>query len=347
MTNSNYSFVKDGVKYTVHTVVNKAGASMAVLDYGARLISLCVPDARGKMHDVIVGYKNAEEYIGDGRYFGATVGRFCNRIGNARYTLNGKTYFLEKNDGENSLHGGSVAGFDKAVWKAEEQDSGVRFFHFSPDGDGGYGGNLRVETIYTLTDDGLEIEFIARSDEDTPCNLTQHAYFNLGYGQTVLNQKLFINADKITKCAKDLVPHGEYLQIDGTPYSFKECKIIGDGVLSGYGLIGECGGYDFNYCINRSTERELEKCAWLYAPDSGIGLECYTTLPGLQLFTANDLKGVKGKKEYENYGAVCLETQFYPNSPNCANYPNSILYKNGEYRHKTVYKFFCKRDLCP
>lgn len=338
MITKTYSFEKDGKTISVYTLENKSGAKMQMLDYGARIISLCVHDKHGALHDVVVGYENPENYVGDGNYFGATVGRFCNRIENATFTLNGKDYFLERNDGQNCLHGGKNAGFDKAIWRAEIKGDSLTFTHFSPDGDGGFPGNFTVCATYRLTDDNrVEIEFVATCDKDTVCNLTQHAYFNLGYGDTVLDHTLFIDADKITACDKNLIPHGEFLDVKRTPYSFNPAKKIGKDIGENYGLIKECGGYDFNYCLNDVGDKE--PCAWLKAEDSGILLQCFTTLPGIQLYTANSTGGTVGKRRYKNYCAVCLETQGFPNSPNCPTYPSTTLKAGEEYKSKTVYKF--------
>lgn len=340
-----YTYTKDGKIVSVYNLTNKNGASMQMLDYGARIISLCVPDKNGAMHDVIVGFQKPEEYLGDVNYFGATVGRFCNRIENATFWLNGREYRLEKNDGENCLHGGKTAGFDKVVWDVEIKGDGICFSHFSPDGEGGFPGNFTATATYTLTDDNCVIvEFVATSDKDTVCNLTQHAYFNLGYGDTVLDHQLYIDADAITDCDEKLIPHGKLLDVRGTPLSFNPPKKIGQDINADHPLIKACGGYDFNYCTNKNLAETDTPCARLYSADSRIVMECFSTLPGLQLYTANGTGGVRGKKNYKKHCAVCLETQFYPNSPNCPTYPSTVLGAGETYKHKTIYKFLVAKE---
>lgn len=342
MVQKTYSFTKNGNINDVYTLTNKNGAKAEILTYGARLISLFVPDRNDNLVDVIVGCATPEEYYDQKDYFGATVGRYCNRIGDAKFTLNGKEYVLEKNNGQNTLHGGNTANFDRAIWSASVQGESLVLTHFSPDGAGGYPGNMNVKTVYTLTqDNALEIEFFATCDKDTVCNLTNHAYFNLG-AQTVLDHQLMIDASKITPCGKDLIPHGDYLDITNTPYCFLPAKKIGQDIFSSEPMINRCGGYDFNYCLNRKTQKDLELCAYLYNEQNGIMLECLTTKTGLQIYTGNGTGGFWGKRGYVKHCAICLETQFYPNTPNCPQYPSATLKVGQVYNHKTVYKFSVK-----
>lgn len=340
MITKTYSFEKDGKVNSVYTLLNKSGAKAEVLTYGARLISLSVPNKTGSFTDVIVGCKSPEDYYQTNGYYGSTVGRYCNRIGNAEFELNGVKYVLEKNDGLNTLHGGNTANFDRVVWNAEIKGNSLSLYHFSADGDGGYPGNMSVEVKYTLTDDNeLTIEYFAESDKDTVCNLTNHAFFNLSDLPTVLEHELMINANGITPCREDLIPHGEIQNITGTPYSFLPAKKIGKDIFDKDKMISFCNGYDFNYCLNRKTKNDLEFCANLYSPQSGISMDCYTTKPGLQIYTSNEEVKFNGKKSYGVHSAICLETQFYPNSPNCKEYPSATLKVGEKYSHKTVYKF--------
>ncbi|MBQ3596553.1 MAG: galactose mutarotase [Clostridia bacterium] len=339
MVQKTYSFIKNGKQNDVYTLTNENGLKAEILTYGARLISLFVPNDKGELVDVIVGCATPEEYYDQKDYFGATVGRYCNRIGEAKFTLNQKEYILEKNNGQNTLHGGNTTNFDRIIWSAEIKGEGLVLSHFSPDGAGGYPGNMQVQVVYTLTDDNaLDIKYYAKSDMDTICNLTNHAYFNLG-AQTILQHELMINAKKITKCGLDLIPHGEFLDIDGTDYSFMPPKQIGKDIFSKEQLIEKCGGYDFNYCLERKTKKDLELCAYLYNEANGVMMECFTTKPGLQIYTGNGTGGFKGKRGYIKHCAVCLETQFYPNTPNCPEYPSCTLKAGEEYNHQTVYKF--------
>jgi len=341
MIEKTYSFIKDGKENSVYTLINKNGYKVEILTYGARIIRIWMPDRFGALDDIIVGYAKPEDYYNkNNSYFGATVGRYANRIGNSEFTLNGTRYLLENNDGKNCLHGGSTENFDRKIWDADVRGDSLVMSLISKDGAGGFPGELKVKVSFNLTNENeLKIEYFAVSDKDTVCNLINHSYFNLGCGDTVLDQELYINSHKITKVDKELIPHGEYQEIDGTPYSFKPSKAIGQDINSDEEMIALCGGYDVNYCIDRKTEHDLELCASVYDKRSGRKMECFTTLPGLQLYTGNGLEGVIGKKRYKNHCALCLETQFYPNSPNCREYPSAVLKAGKKYKETTIYKF--------
>ena len=340
MIKKTYSFEKEGKLNDVYTLSNASGAEVDVLTYGARLIRISMPDRKGKFDDLLVGCKTPEDYYGKNPYFGATIGRYGNRIGGACFTLNGKEYRLEANDGENTLHGGSTANFDRAIWNAEIEGNTLALTHVSPDGAGGFPGEMKVCVRFTLTDENeLVIDYTATTDKDTLCNLTNHAYFNIGGQDTVLGHELTIRSTKITPVGDDLIPHGEYREIAGTPYDFSTPKRLGKDMFSDAKMIKTCGGYDFNYCLDRETEKELEFFASVYDEETGRKMDCYTTLPGVQLYTANGTGGFVGKKNYVNHCAVCLETQGYPNSPNCPTYPSTVLKAGETYRETTVYKF--------
>ena len=341
MIKKTYTFVQEGQQNDVYTLTNKNGCEIDVLTYGARIIRIWMPDKYGKFDDIVVGYpKPADYYKANTFYFGATVGRYANRIGNAEFILGGKKYVLESNNGKHCLHGGKTENFDRKIWNATVEGDTLVMSLISKDGAGGFPGELKVKVGFTLTEENeLKIEYTAISDKDTACNLTNHSYFNIGCGETVLDQSLLINSHRITKADGELIPHGEYNNIDGTPYSFYNEKKIGKDINSGAEMIANCGGYDFNYCIDRKTECGLEFCASVYDKASGRKMECYTTLPGVQLYTANGMEGVVGKKTYKKHCAVCLETQFYPNSPNCPEYPSAILKAGEKYHEITVYKF--------
>ena len=346
MIEKSYSFIKDGKQNDVYTLTNSVGSSAKILSYGARVISLCVPDKKGELFDVIVGCNTPEEYYDQPDYFGATVGRYCNRIEKGKFTLNGKEYQLDVNQGENSLHGGNTANFDRAVWSAKIEGNSLLLTHFSPDGAGGYPGNMRASVKYTLTDDNaLDIEYKATCDSDCPCNLTNHSFFCLSPSKNVLEHTLMIDADYITPCDDKLIPHDELRQIKDTAFSFLPARKIKTKLDSDEPMILRSKGYDLNYCLNRKTERDLERVAYLYAQDSGILLDVYTTKPGLQIYTSAGRGKYQREHDFPLYYAICLETQFYPNSPNCPSYPNSILKKGQEYSHKTIYKFSVKDNI--
>lgn len=345
MITKSYTFLKNGKENDVYTLRNAKGMEADILTYGARIIRLTAPDKHGKFEDVIVGCKNPEDYYRENPYFGATIGRFGNRIGGGQFTINGETYNVEKNEGNNTLHGGFSTNFDRVIWTADVQDDCLVLSHFSPDGAGGFPGNLAVSVTFTLSDDNeLKIEYKATTDKDTVCNLTNHSYFNIGGQDTVLDHVLMINARQITPVDKELIPHGELMDIDGTPYSFLPAKKIGQDTFSDAEFIKQCGGYDFNYCIDR-IGKGLVRVAYVYDEESGRKMDCYTTLPGIQLYTACALDHFDGKKQYGKYCALCLETQGYPNSPNCPQYPSTLLKAGETYQEITTYKFSVKRTL--
>lgn len=338
MIKKTYSFEKNGVMNDVYTISNSNGCEVDVLTYGARLTRIWMPDRDGKFDDCLVGCKNVEDYYGPNPYFGATIGRYGNRIGGAQFTLNGQTYNLEKNNGENCLHGGKTANFDRQVWSAEIDGDNLVMRHTSPDGAGGFPGNMNVTVTFTLTEDNrIILDYKATTDKDTLCNLTNHSYFNIGGQDTVLGHELMIKAKQITPCGEDLIPHDEVLDIAGTPYDFYDGKLLGKDMFSKEHMIAYCNGYDFNYCLDRKGDG-LEHFAYVYDKETGRRMDCYTTLPGVQLYTACGTR-YKGKKDYDVHCALCLETQGWPNSPNCPSYPSTVLKAGEEYHEVTVYQF--------
>lgn len=343
MVKKTYTFTdKSGAAVDVYTLENAKGMKMEVSALGGRILTLTAPDRDGKLADVLMGLARPEDYVDNHPYYGAFIGRYGNRIGGAEFTLGGKTYELEKNNGKNMLHGGFV-GFDRRLMTAKVDGDALVLSYHSPDGECGFPGNLDVDVKYELTDDGeVKLTYDAVSDADTLCNLTNHAYFNIGDDDTVLDQVLDINASRITPVDDELIPHGEFMDVIGTPYSFKGGVKLGKNMFSDDHMIALCHGFDFNYCLDRKTENDLEFCASVYDEKSGRYMECYTTLPGVQLYTSNTVKGSVGKKTYENYAALCLETQGFPNSPNCPEYPSTVLKKGEKYHTETVYKFSVK-----
>lgn len=342
MVKKTYTFTDKCGTVDVYTLENAKGMKMEVSALGGRILTLTAPDRDGRFADVLMGLARPEDYVDNHPYYGAFIGRYGNRIGGAEFTLGGKTYELEKNNGRNMLHGGFV-GFDRRLMTAKVDGDALVLSYHSPDGECGFPGNLDVDVKYELTDDGeVKLTYDAVSDADTLCNLTNHAYFNIGDDDTVLDQVLDINASRITPVDDELIPHGEFMDVIGTPYSFKGGVKLGKNMFSDDHMIALCHGFDFNYCLDRKTENDLEFCASVYDEKSGRYMECYTTLPGVQLYTSNTVKGSVGKKTYENYAALCLETQGFPNSPNCPEYPSTVLKKGEKYHTETVYKFSVK-----
>ena len=340
----------NGQKVYLFTLKNSKGMVAEVTNYGGTLISLNVQDNKGEFDDVVLGYETLEDYLKYTNFFGATVGRFANRIENSSFELNGIEYKVAKNEGENHLHGG-IIGFDKVVWEensaSQKSDDSIEFSYLSVDGEEGYPGNLDVKVKYTVTEDNeLKIEYFAVSDKDTIINLTNHSYFNLsGQGSgDVLKHKIMINADKFTINDKYSIPTGEIADVDNTPMDFRELTYIGKNISSDYQQIVFGNGYDHNWVINNSGKK-LEKAAEVYDEKSGRVMEVYTTSPGVQFYSANFLDGMqrgKGGTTYIKRGALCLETQNFPNSMKHKNFPSPILKAKQKYEESTIYKFSTK-----
>ncbi len=318
-----------------YTVKNQVGASLTVLDYGATIQSLCIPDGNGSLVDVVLGYDTEEEYARNGGYLGAAIGRVGNRIGGAAFSLNGQVYRLAKNDGENHLHGG-VEGFDAKRWDVCVEDGSVICTRVSPDGEEGYPGNLSVQIRYTLTEDNrLVITYDADTDCDTPVNLTNHSYFNLNGGGTVLQHKLQIFAERITANGPGCLPTGELRKVEGTPFDFRKEKEIGAEIDADDEQLKLAGGYDVNYVLSG------EKAAILTGDRSGIIMTVRTDMPGMQLYTANWLSERKGKGGMTLIprDAACFETQIFPNAMNCYGFPSPILRAGKHLHSETSYEF--------
>ncbi len=336
----------DGTEIESYTLYNSRGASAKVITYGATLAELFMPDRHGKMGDIVLGFDDLQGYLGQHPYFGGTIGRYGNRIAKGKFTLDGKEYQLFLNNGPNSLHGGQI-GFNRRVWKAEElkdkDGAAVRFSYLSKDGEENYPGNLKVSVTYTLTNmDELKLQYSAETDKDTVLNLTNHSYFNLSGTDTgtILKYILYINADKYTPVDSTLIPTGKIESVVGTPLDFLKPTEIGARI----GEIKDIGGYDHNYVLNGKAGT-LRVAAKVTDPESGREMEVLTTQPGVQFYSAIGLNGsIKGKGgvTYEKYGAICLETQHFPDSPNHPNFPSTEL-KPGEHFHsETIYKFTAK-----
>ena len=334
-----------GTPVEVFTLTNARGIEIRAMTYGAIITSIRIPDRKGVMADIALGFDNLQGYLGEHPYFGAVVGRYGNRIGLARFSLNGQTYQLAANNGPNHLHGG-VRGFDKFVWTAEPIAGvkGVAFTRVSPDGEERYPGTLKVRVSYVLTDaNDLEIEYQATTDKATPVNLTQHTYFNLaGQGAgTILDHELTINADRFTPVGDSLIPTGVLAPVEGTPMDFRRPTKVGARIDSGTEQIKFGRGYDHNWVLNRTGDG-LQLAARVVEPASGRTLEVSTTEPGVQFYTGNFLDGTlkgKGGVGYQRRGGLCLETQHFPDSPNKPAFPTTILQPGSTYRSKTVWRF--------
>jgi aldose 1-epimerase len=333
----------EGQAITEYTLTNAKGMQLSIINYGGTITKLTAPDKNGTMGDVVLGYDSLSGFTQKGNpYFGALIGRYGNRIGKAQFSLDGKTYNLDKNDGVNSLHGG-VKGYDKVVWTAEKQgDNALKLTYHSKDGEGGYPGNLDVTVVYTLADDNsVKIDYTATTDKATPVNLTNHAYYNLSAGtdSTILEHELQLAADKYTPVDAGLIPTGEIADVKGTAFDFTASKPIGKDIAQ------VKGGYDHNWVLNKNGT-SLEKIGTLYHSKSGRVMEVYTTEPGIQFYSGNFLDGTltntKGGAKYVQHAALCLETQHFPDSPNKPNFPNTILKPGETYKTTTVYKFSTK-----
>ena len=328
---------------TEYTLTNSSGMQASILNYGGTITKLMVPDRNGKMGDVVLGFETFGGYMQKkDPYIGALVGRYANRIANAKFTMDGKTYKLAPNNFGNSLHGGNV-GFDKVIWNTEKiGDSSLKLTYQSKDGEEGYPGNLNIQVIYILgADNSLKIDYTATTDQATPVNLTNHSYFNLSAGKdsTVLDHVLKLDADKYTPVNDQLIPTGQIANVKGTPLDFTTPKAIGKDIGS------VKGGFDHNWILNKRGT-ELQEAATVYDPGSGRYMEVLTTQPGIQFYSGNFLNGdlqlTKEGQIYIPHSGLCLETQHYPDSPNEPSFPNTILRPGETYKQTTVYKFSVK-----
>ncbi len=327
-----FGVTKGGEAINIYCIKNDMLA-VEIMEYGAAIRSLLVQRG-GAWTDVVLGYDTLREYEENDGYLGACVGRVGNRIGGAGFTLNGKTYTLARNDGENHLHGG-VRGFDKYVWTAEELPDGVRFARVSPDGEEGYPGTLHAAVSYRLQGNTLVIEYEASADQDTLCSLTNHSYFNLNGSGSVLGHTLQINADEFLENSAATLPTGRRLPVAGTPFDFRVPKRVGQDIGTDDIQLRNCGGYDHNFCLTGET------AAVLRGDVSGITMTVRTTLPGMQLYAANFLTERRGKNGavYMPRAALCLETQFFPNAMACEDFEKPILRAGELWREHTALIF--------
>ncbi len=340
---------RDGRPVNLYTLTNSHGMEVRTMNYGGIILSIRVPDRKGELADVVLGHDTMEGYIPNPPYLGAIVGRYANRIANGTFTLDGKTYTLPKNDGPNTLHGGTTRTFDKVVWDAEilKGKTAIAYSFLSKDGEEGFPGNLKVKVTYTLTDSNeLILDYEAMTDKATPINVSQHSYFDLAGQGTgdILSHEIMINADRFTPVDKNLIPTGELRPVKGTPFDFTTSTKIGSRIDENYDQLVLGHGYDHNFVINRKGAG-LTLAARVYEPTSGRVLEVSTTQPGVQFYTGNFLDGtVTGKENrvYKHRYGFCLETQHFPDSPNHPDFPNTILKPGAMFHEKTVFKFSTK-----
>jgi len=329
---------KDIIEYTLE---NSAGMSVSLINYGATIISVRLPDRTGRQAEITLGFDDLKSYVKPHPFFGGIIGRFANRIAGGSFSIETEKYTLACNDhGQHHLHGGEK-GFHKVFWTAESFErsdcAGIAFSYLSADGEEGYPGNLAVKVSYSFNQAGeLKISYNAESDRATPVNLTNHAYWNLsGAGTgTIKAHLLQLNCSRYLPVDEELVPTGEIADVQGTPMDFTEAKQVGKD------LNRVKGGYDHCFIIDRS-EPGLTLAARLFEPDSGRGLEVYTTKPGIQLYSGNFLNGIcgRGREIYNKHGALCLETEYYPDAVHHPHFPDVILRPGQKYRHETVYRF--------
>ncbi|MFB6291094.1 MAG: aldose epimerase family protein [Candidatus Bipolaricaulia bacterium] len=338
---------KNGRNVFLYTLSNDTDNSIAVTNYGARVVSLKVPDKNGDPTDVVLGFDSPEAYFKDNAYFGATIGRYANRISGGKFSLDGTEYSLTRNDGQNHLHGGQE-GFDSKIWEAsiknDKEEPELEFEYLSKDGKEGYPGNLRVTASYKLT---RKSEFIfkmtAVTDQPTIVNITNHNYYNLsGARKKITNHELTVTAEEFTPIDNQGIPLGDILPVEGSPFDFRESGKIGERIDADNRQIRHGQGYDHNFALTTDRTIGPEPDAKVYEPSSGITLRLKTNQPGLQLYTANLLEGNLKGKDGVRYGprwGLCLEPQNFPDSPNHSNFPSAVVRPGKPYEHKTILDF--------
>jgi aldose 1-epimerase len=349
---SSFGTTADGQAVDLYTLTNAKGMTVTISNYGGTIVNLKVPDRKGNSADVVLGYDSVGEYAAGKSYFGATIGRYGNRIAHGKFQLDGKTYTLPKNDGDNTLHGGLI-GFNKKVWKATviptDDASVLELTYLSRDGEEGFPGNLTSKVVFTLPSNHneLKIDYSASTDKNTVLNLTNHSYFNLaGEGSgDILEHQLKLNASHYTPVDATLIPTGEIAVVKDTPFDFLKSTAIGVRINNDNEQLKFGKGYDHNWVLDRKAgSAGLEVAAEAYEPKTGRVLEVLTTEPGVQFYTGNFLDGAKGKanKPYAFRSAFCLETQHFPDSPNQKNFPTTELKAGASMHSTTVFRFSTK-----
>ncbi len=354
ITKASFGTMPDGTAIESYTLRNSKGMEAKIMSYGGIVTTLKVPDKTGQFGDVVLGFDNLDSYTKDSYtkacpYFGALIGRYGNRIGHAQFTLGGNIYTLPANNGENTLHGGPK-GFDKVVWTAKPLPTAhgpaLILTYVSKGGEEGFPGNLAVTATYSVTENNeLKLEFSAKTDTKTVCNLTHHSYFNLRGSGDILGHIVYINADRFTPVDAGLIPTGELRPVRGTPFDFSSPHAIGERINQTNDVqITRGNGYDHNWVLNKQGN-ELSLAAEVYEPTSGRLLEVWTTQPAMQFYTGNFLDGTltgKGGQVYQFRNAFCLEPQHYPDSPNHPDFPSTELDAGQTYQQTFVYKFSTK-----
>ena len=352
ITKADFGKTPDGHAVEIYTLHNSRGAEARIMTYGGIVQSLTMPDRTGKLADVVLGFDTLDgytnpKYVGACPYFGALIGRYGNRIGAAKFTLEGQTCTLAGNNNGNSLHGG-LKGFDKVVWTARPlattHGPALILTYFSKDGEEGFPGNLEVTAIYTLTDKNeLKLEFTAKTDKPTVVNLTHHSYFNLaGQGNgDILGHVVYINSDKTTPVDGGLIPTGEFADVTGTPFDFRKPTTIGARISDPDKVLQYGPGYDHNWVINKPFG-QFGLQARVVEPNGGRVMEVWSDEPGLQFYAGNFLDGTltgKGGKVYQRRTGFCMEPQHFPDSPNKTQFPSTELKPGQTYHNKIVYRF--------
>ena len=340
-----FGILPDGRHVSVFTLTNRQGMQVKVLDFGAIISEIHVPDRNGSFADVVLGFDRIEPYLHNSAFLGAVIGRFGNRIAEGRFSLDGKDYQLAVNNAPNHLHGGNQ-GFHQVMWQAEpftkDGAVGITFTRSSPDGEDGYPGKLDVTLTYELDDDNaLSLRYHAVTDQATPVNLTNHSYFNLAGQGSILGHEVTINADRYLPVDAGSIPTGELADVTGTPFDLRQSTVIGDSIDVPHEQLRIGRGYDHNFVLNQQPGQALTLAAMVREPQSGRVMQVYTQEPGIQFYSGNFLDGSQqGKQGAIRYrGALCLETQHFPDSPNQPHFPNTILRPGEVYQTETVYRF--------
>ena len=342
--------LQDGTQIFQYALKNNLGTQINIINYGAIVTNILVPDKNGRFEDVVLGYDSIEGYVNDKVFLGAIVGRYGNRIANGKFILEGNEYQLAKNNGENHLHGGPK-GFYKVSWDAEpfNSDTGesIKLTYISPDGEEGYPGTLELTVMYTLTEaNELIIDYEGKTDKTTILNPTNHSYFNLSgdFTKTILDHELQINADRFTPVNQNQITTGELRNVESTPFDFRKLTEVGLHINDNDEQLQYGGGYDHNWVLN-NFNRKLREIALLYHSRSGRYMEVLSDQPGLQFYSGNSLDGSfigKNGMKYNKRTALCLETQYFPDSPNKPQFPSVALRPSEIYKQTTIYKFLVK-----
>ncbi len=338
-----FGTMKDGTEIYLYSMENGNGMKAQVINYGAILVNLYVPDKKGKIEDVVLGYDKLEDYYVNGANFGATIGPNANRIADASFVLDGIEYKLDANDGKNNLHSHADLGYHKKVWKVEENEKGVTFLLEGADGEMGFPGNKKVEVSYTLTEENeLKIHYHAISDKPTIINMTNHTYFNLAGHDAgeIYDHILTLNAANYTPVVAGAIPTGEISPVQGTPMDFTKPRRIGNDIDADFEQLKLTGGYDHNWVLDGEAGT-LRHVATVEEPVSGRVMETYTDLPGVQFYAGNFIGKETGKRgaAYNYRYGLCLETQYYPDTANKPSFPSAVFGPDREYDTTTVYKF--------